>query len=182
MRQYALKTLRDQVAMVLQNTILFSGTIRENLRWGDPDATDEQLNRVLQEAQAKDFVDSLPDGLDTKIEQTGQNVSGGQRQRLTIARALLKQPKILILDNATSATDTQTEARIRQAFKRDLPHVTKLMITQRVDSIIDADQIIIMRRGGIEAIGTHVELLANNQWYRELYQAQQKQGGGETHE
>ncbi len=181
-RQYALKTLRDQVAMVLQNTILFSGTIRENLRWGDPDATDEQLNRVLQEAQAKNFVDSLPDGLDTKIEQTGQNVSGGQRQRLTIARALLKQPKILILDNATSATDTQTEARIRQAFKRDLPHVTKLMITQRVDSIIDADQIIIMHRGGIEAIGTHAELLANNQWYRELYQAQQKQGGGETHE
>lgn len=181
-RQYALKTLRDQVAMVLQNTILFSGTIRENLKWGNPDATDEQLNQVLEQAQAKGFVDSLPDGLDTKIEQTGQNVSGGQRQRLTIARALLKQPKILILDNATSATDTQTEARIRQAFKRDLPHVTKLMITQRVGSIIDADQIIIMKWGGIEAIGTHEELMAANQWYRQLYQAQQKQAGGDTYE
>lgn len=181
-RQYDLKTLRDQVAMVLQNTILFSGTIRENLKWGNPDATDEQLNQVLEQAQAKGFVDSLPDGLDTKIEQTGQNVSGGQRQRLTIARALLKRPKILILDNATSATDTQTEARIRQAFKRDLPNVTKLMITQRVGSIIDADQIIIMKRGGIEAIGTHAELIASNQWYRQLYQAQQKQAGGDTHE
>ncbi|WP_203649881.1 ABC transporter ATP-binding protein [Secundilactobacillus yichangensis] len=181
-RQYDLKTLRDQVAMVLQNTILFSGTIRENLKWGNPDATDEQLNQVLEQAQAKGFVDSLPDGLDTKIEQTGQNVSGGQRQRLTIARALLKQPKILILDNATSATDTQTEARIRQALKRDLPNVTKLMITQRVGSIIDADQIIIMKRGGIEAIGTHAELIASNQWYRQLYQAQQKQTGGDIHE
>ncbi|GAT18276.1 multidrug ABC transporter ATP-binding and permease protein [Secundilactobacillus silagincola] len=176
-RQYALKTLRDQVAMVLQNTILFSGTVRENLKWGNPDATDEQLDQVLQQAQAKDFVAHLPAGLDTQIEQTGQNVSGGQRQRLTIARALLKQPKILILDNATSATDTQTEARIRQAFKQDLPNVTKLMITQRIGSIIDADQIIIMKRGGIEAIGTHDELMVSNQWYRQLYQAQQKTGG-----
>lgn len=176
-RQYNLKTLRDQVAMVLQNTILFSGTVRENLQWGNPAATDEQLNQVLQQAQAKDFVDHLPAGLDTRIEQTGQNVSGGQRQRLTIARALLKQPKILILDNATSATDTQTEARIRQAFKRDLPEVTKLMITQRIGSIIDADQIIIMKRGGIEAVGTHNELMGSNQWYRQLYQAQQKTRG-----
>lgn len=176
-RQYALKTLRDQVAMVLQNTILFSGTVRENLKWGNPDATDEQLDQVLQQAQAKDFVAHLPAGLDTQIEQTGQNVSGGQRQRLTIARALLKQPKILILDNATSATDTQTEARIRQAFKQDLPNVTKLMITQRIGSIIDADQIIIMKRGGIKAIGTHDELMVSNQWYRQLYQAQQKTGG-----
>lgn len=176
-RQYALKTLRDQVAMVLQNTILFSGTVRENLKWGNPDATDEQLDQLLQQAQAKDFVAHLPAGLDTQIEQTGQNVSGGQRQRLTIARALLKQPKILILDNATSATDTQTEARIRQAFKQDLPNVTKLMITQRIGSIIDADQIIIMKRGGIEAIGTHDELMVSNQWYRQLYQAQQKTGG-----
>lgn len=176
-RQYALKTLRDQVAMVLQNTILFSGTVRENLKWGNPDATDEQLDQVLQQAQAKDFVAHLPAGWDTQIEQTGQNVSGGQRQRLTIARALLKQPKILILDNATSATDTQTEARIRQAFKQDLPNVTKLMITQRIGSIIDADQIIIMKRGGIEAIGTHDELMVSNQWYRQLYQAQQKTGG-----
>ncbi|HBF74956.1 MAG TPA: hypothetical protein DDW71_06835, partial [Lactobacillus sp.] len=176
-RQYALKTLRDQVAMVLQNTILFSGTVRENLKWGNPDATDEQLDQVLQQAQVKDFVAHLPAGLDTQIEQTGQNVSGGQRQRLTIARALLKQPKILILDNATSATDTQTEARIRQAFKQDLPNVTKLMITQRIGSIIDADQIIIMKCGGIEAIGTHDELMVSNQWYRQLYQAQQKTGG-----
>lgn len=181
-RQYALKALRDQVAMVLQNTILFSGTIRENLKWGNSDATDDQLYEALQQAQAKDFVDGLPAGLDTRIEQTGQNVSGGQRQRLTIARALLKQPKILILDNATSATDTQTEARIRQAFKHDLPNVTKLMITQRVASIIDADQIIIMQRGGIEAIGTHTELLATNQWYRQLYSAQQKQSGGDHRE
>lgn len=176
-RTYDLKTLRDQVAMVLQNTILFSGTIRENLKWGDADATDEQLYEVLQQAQAKDFVDALSNGLDTDIEQTGQNVSGGQRQRLTIARALLKHPKILILDNATSATDTQTEARIREAFKTDLPNVTKLMITQRVGSIIDADQIIIMKRGGIEAVGTHQELMASNQWYQQLYQAQQKQTG-----
>lgn len=180
-QQYDLKTLRDQVAMVLQNTILFSGTIRENLKWGNPAATDDQLKKVLEQAQAMDFVANLPSGLDTQIEQTGQNVSGGQRQRLTIARALLKQPKILILDSATSATDTQTEARIRQAFKRDLPNVTKLMITQRVGSIIDADQIIIMKRGGIEAVGSHQELLASNQWYRQLYQAQQKSGGG-THE
>nr|WP_246147590.1 ABC transporter ATP-binding protein [Secundilactobacillus folii] len=181
-RNYELKTLRDQVAMVLQNTILFSGTIRENLKWGDAEATDEQLNEVLQQAQAKDFVDALPDGLDTNLEQTGQNVSGGQRQRLTIARALLKHPKILILDNATSATDSQTEARIRQAFKTDLPNVTKLMITQRVASIIDADQIIIMKRGGIEAVGTHEELMQTNQWYQQLYQAQQKQSGGGDHE
>lgn len=178
-RDYDLKTLRDNVSVVLQTTTLFSGTIRDNLKWGDADATDEEIQRAAQLAQADGFIQTLPQGYDTPLEQTGQNVSGGQKQRLTIARALLKHPKILILDNATSATDTNTEAKIWQAFRHEMPDVTKLIITQRLGGIVDADKILIMAGGKIAAAGTHSELLAENEWYRQLYDTQTKRGGGQ---
>ncbi len=178
-RDYDLKTLRDNVSVVLQTTTLFSGTIRDNLKWGDADATDEEIQHAAQLAQADGFIQTLPQGYDTPLEQTGQNVSGGQKQRLTIARALLKHPKILILDNATSATDTNTEAKIWQAFRHEMPDVTKLIITQRLGGIVDADKILIMAGGKIAAAGTHSELLAENEWYRQLYDTQTKRGGGQ---
>ena len=158
-RDYDLETLRQEVAMVLQKNILFSGTIKENLRWGNEQATDEELKRACELAQADDFIQNFPDGYDTYIEQGGSNVSGGQKQRLCIARALLKKPKILILDDSTSAVDTKTDALIRQGFASDIPNTTKIIIAQRISSIQDADQILVMNDGEINAIGTHDELL-----------------------
>ena len=175
-RNYDLKVLRDNVAVVLQKNVLFSGTLKENLRWGDKQATDEELVRVCKLAQAHDFIEDLPDGYDTYIEEGGTNVSGGQKQRICIARALLKKPKILILDDSTSAVDTKTEALIRQAFLEELPEMTKLIITQRVASIKDADKIIVMDGGRVNAVGTHEELLKTNKIYQEIYYSQQKGG------
>lgn len=171
-RNYDLKTLRDEVAVVLQKNILFSGTIKENLRWGNKDATDEELIRVCKLAQAHDFITAFPHGYDTYIEQGGTNVSGGQKQRLTIARALLKKPKILIFDDSTSAVDTKTDSLIRQAIRDEIPDTTKLIIAQRVSSVMDADKIIVMENGKVDAIGTHEELLENNQIYQEVYYSQ----------
>jgi ATP-binding cassette subfamily B protein len=175
-RDYDLKALRDQVAMVLQKNTLFSGTIKDNLRWGDPDATDEEMVRACKLACAHDFIQSFPDGYDTFIEQEGKNVSGGQKQRLCIARALLKKPKILILDDSTSAVDTHTDALIRQAFREEIPGTTKLIIAQRVSSVQDADLILIMDGGTVVAQGTHDELLNTSTIYREVYESQQKGG------
>ena len=175
-RAYHLDTLRSEVAMVLQKNVLFSGTIKENLRWGNEDASDEELIRVCKLAQADEFIAQMPKGYDTYIEQGGSNVSGGQKQRLCIARALLKKPKILILDDSTSAVDTKTDALIRKAFAEEIPHTTKLIIAQRVSSVQDADQIVIMDNGGIVAVGTHDELLQTNQIYQEIYHQQQKGG------
>ena len=171
-RDYDLDSLRQQVAMVLQKNVLFSGTIKENLRWGDPDATDEELIHACQLAQADGFIREFPDGYDTYIEQGGSNVSGGQRQRLCIARALLKKPKILILDDSTSAVDTKTDALIRQAFAQEIPDTTKLIIAQRVASVQDADRIIVLADGKIDGFGTHEELLETNTIYREVYESQ----------
>lgn len=178
-KEYDLKVLRDSVAMVLQNNVLFSGTIKDNLRWGKAGASEEELIRVCQMAQADEFIRQFPDGYDTYIEQGGSNVSGGQRQRLCIARALLKAPKILILDDSTSAVDTRTDFFIRKAFREDLGDMTKFIISQRIASIEDADQIIVMDDGQISGIGTHEELLINNGIYREVYETQVK--GGEDH-
>ena len=175
-RDYDLHTLRNTVAVVLQKNVLFSGTIKENLRWGNPDATDDELIAACKLAQADDFIRAFPDGYDTHIEQGGANVSGGQKQRLCIARALLKQPKILILDDSTSAVDTRTDAALRQAFREDLPETTKLIIAQRISSISDADRIIVMESGTINAIGTHEELLQTNTIYREVHDSQMKGG------
>ena len=175
-RDYDLKALRDQVAMVLQKNTLFSGTIKENLRWGNPDATDEEMERACRLACAHDFIETFPDGYDTYIEQGGKNVSGGQKQRLCIARALLKKPKILILDDSTSAVDTHTDARIRQAFREDLPGTTKLIIAQRVASVQEADLILVMDGGTVVAQGTHETLLASSDIYREVYESQVKGG------
>ena len=175
-RNYDLQTLRHNVAMVLQKNTLFSGTIKENLRWGNLDATDEELVHACQLAQADDFIRSFPDGYDTYIEQGGTNVSGGQKQRLCIARAILRKPKILILDDSTSAVDTKTDALIRQAFREEIPNTTKIIIAQRISSVMDADQIVVMDNGRINACGTHEELLANNEIYREVYESQQKGG------
>ena len=175
-RNYDLKALRDQVAMVLQKNTLFSGTIKDNLRWGDPDATDEEMVKACKLACAHDFIQSFPDGYDTFIEQEGKNVSGGQKQRLCIARALLKKPKILILDDSTSAVDTHTDALIRQAFREQIPNTTKLIIAQRVASIQDADLILIMDGGTVVAQGKHDELLNTSTIYREVYESQQKGG------
>ena len=168
-RKYDLEKLRDQVAVVLQKNVLFSGTIKENLRWGDKNATDEELVRVCKLAQADDFVSAFPDGYDTYIEQGGTNVSGGQKQRLCIARALLKKPKILILDDSTSAVDTKTDAMIRKALREDLPSMTKFIIAQRVSSVEDADKIIILDNGEIAAFDTPANLLKTNEIYREIY-------------
>ena len=175
-RNYDLQTLRHNVAMVLQKNTLMSGTIKENVRWGTPDATDEELVHACRLAQADDFIRTFPDGYDTYIEQGGTNVSGGQKQRLCIARAILRKPKILILDDSTSAVDTKTDALIRQAFREEIPNTTKIIIAQRISSVMDADQIVVMDNGRINACGTHEELLANNEIYREVYESQQKGG------
>ncbi len=175
-RDYDIETLRGAVAMVLQKNLLFSGTIKENLRWGSENATDGELVEACRLAQADDFVRSFPDGYDTKIEQGGTNVSGGQKQRLCIARALLKKPKILILDDSTSAVDTKTDAFIRMGFAKYIPDTTKIIIAQRVSSVQDADLIIVMNGGRIDAMGTHAELLENSPIYREVYE-QQTNGG-----
>ena len=175
-RDYDLNTLRQNVAMVLQKNTLFSGTIKENLRWGNPDASDEELVRVCRLAQADEFIRSFPDGYDTYIEQGGTNVSGGQKQRLCIARALLRHPKILILDDSTSAVDTKTDALIGKAFREEIPDTTKIIIAQRISSVKDADQIIVMDNGSIHGRGTHEELLESNEIYREVNYSQQKGG------
>jgi ATP-binding cassette subfamily B multidrug efflux pump len=175
-REYDLKALRDSVAIVLQKNVLFSGTIKENLRWGNEHATEEEMVQACRLAQAHDFIVSFSDGYDTYVEQGGTNLSGGQRQRLCIARALLKRPKILILDDSTSAVDTKTDALIRQGFKNYLPGVTKLVVTQRISSITDADKIVIMEGGTIAAMGTHEQLLNENEIYRDIYHSQQKGG------
>ena len=173
-KDYDLKTLRDNVAMVLQKNVLFSGTIKENLRWGNENATDEELENACKLAQAHDFIMSFPDKYDTHIEQGGTNVSGGQKQRLCIARALLKKPKILILDDSTSAVDTKTDSLIRKAFAEEIPNTTKIIIAQRISSVQDADKIIVMEKGEINGIGTHEELLASNSIYKEVYESQVK--------
>ena len=175
-REYDLDALRDAVAMVLQKNVLFAGTIKENLRWGNPNATDEELVTVCKLAQADSFISTFPDGYNTHIEQGGTNVSGGQKQRLCIARALLKKPKILILDDSTSAVDTKTDALLRKAFRSYIPETTKIIIAQRISSVEDADRIIVMDGGRINAIGTHKELLKTNKIYQEVYASQQKGG------
>ena len=175
-RRYDLEVLRDNVAMVLQKNLLFSGSIKENLRWGNADATDEELVHACKLACAHDFIESFPDSYDTHIEQGGTNVSGGQRQRLCIARALLKKPKILILDDSTSAVDTRTDAMIRQAFREEIPGTTKLIIAQRISSVQDADIIIILDNGQISAVGNHEELMQTSTIYQEVFHSQQKGG------
>lgn len=179
-RKYNLEALRDQVSMVLQKNVLFSGTIYDNIRWGNENATDEEVQNVCKLAQADGFVREFPNGYNTQIVQGGNNVSGGQKQRLCIARALLKKPKILILDDSTSAVDTKTDALIRKAFREEIPNTTKIIIAQRVSSIEDADQIIVLENGEISGIGTSEELLKTNAIYREVYVSQVK--GGEDHE
>ncbi|MBQ3008466.1 MAG: ABC transporter ATP-binding protein, partial [Oscillospiraceae bacterium] len=173
-REYDLDSLRESVAMVLQKNVLFSGTIKENLRWGNENATDEELIHACKLAQADSFIQTFPDKYDTYIEQGGTNVSGGQKQRLCIARALLKKPKILILDDSTSAVDTATDAMIRKAFREEIPGTTKLIIAQRISSVQDADIIVVMDDGKINGIGSHDELVANNAIYREVYESQMK--------
>lgn len=176
-REYDLETLRNQVAVVLQKNVLFSGTIKENLRWGDPNATDAELQRACELACADEFIQQMPDKYDTYIEQGGTNVSGGQKQRLCIARALLKKPKILIMDDSTSAVDTKTDALIRQAMREEIPDTTKFIIAQRISSVQDADLILVMENGRIDACGTHEELLKSSDIYREVYDSQNKAGG-----
>ena len=178
-KDYDIMTLRDEVSVVLQKNVLFSGTIYENLRWGDKNASDEECRRACRLACADEFIEKMPDGYDTRIEQGGTNVSGGQRQRLCIARALLKKPKILILDDSTSAVDTATDAKIRRAFREEIPNTTKLIIAQRISSVMDADRIIVMDDGRINGIGTHEELLKNNEIYREVYESQTGGGSGD---
>ena len=179
-REYDIETLRNNVAMVLQKNVLFSGTIKDNLRWGDPNATDEEMVRICKLAQADEFIERFPDKYDTYIEQGGANVSGGQKQRLCIARALLKKPKILILDDSTSAVDTKTDALIRRAFAEEIPDTTKIIIAQRISSVQHADKIIVMNNGKIDAIGDHDTLLQTNDIYREVYESQVK--GGDDNE
>ena len=171
-REYSMEALRDQVAVVLQKNVLFSGTILDNLRWGDPDATLEDCRRVCRLACADEFIDRMPDGYDTNIEQGGTNLSGGQKQRLCIARALLKKPKVLILDDSTSAVDTATDARIRRAFAEEIPDTTKFIIAQRVSSVENADRILVLDDGKISGLGTHAELIQTNEIYREVYESQ----------
>jgi len=173
--EYDIKSLRDEVSMVLQKNTLFSGTIAENIRWGDENATDEEVINACKMAEAHDFIMSLKDGYETKIEQGGTNVSGGQKQRLCIARAILKKPKILILDDSTSAVDTKTDAFIRNSIETQIPDTTKIIIAQRVSSVLSADKIIIMENGEVNAVGTHEELLNSNPIYQEVYYSQNKQ-------
>lgn len=175
-KDYDIETLRNAVSVVLQKNVLFSGTIKENLRWGDMNATDEELVRVCKLAQADEFINTLPDGYDTHIEQGGTNVSGGQKQRLCIARALLKKPKIIIFDDSTSAVDTKTDALIRNALATEIPDTTKIIIAQRISSVQDADRIVVMEDGRINAVGTHEELLQSNEIYKEVYYSQNKAG------
>ena len=175
-RDYDLEVLRDQVAMVLQKNVLFSGSIRDNLRWGNPNATDEEMEHACRLACAHDFITAFPDGYDTHIEQGGTNVSGGQKQRLCIARALLKKPKILILDDSTSAVDTRTDASIRKAFAEEIPGTTKLIIAQRIASVQEADMIIVLDNGKVSAVGNHDELMRTSSIYQEVYYSQQKGG------
>lgn len=177
-REYDMEVLRNQVSVVLQKNTLFSGTIYDNLRWGDLNASEEECKRACRLACADEFIEQMPDGYNTYIEQGGTNVSGGQKQRLCIARALLKKPKILILDDSTSAVDTATDARIRKAFAEEIPDTTKLIIAQRITSVQHADRIIVMNEGEVDAMGSHEELLANNEIYREVYESQ-TQGGGD---
>lgn len=178
-KEFDLDVLRNQVSMVLQNNVLFSGTIKDNLRWGNPNASDEEMLQACRLAQADEFIQRFPNGYDTHIEQGGSNVSGGQKQRLCIARALLKNPKILILDDSTSAVDTRTDYLIRKAFREDIPDITKLIISQRISSIEDADRIVVLDDGKINGIGTHAELLKTNEIYQEVYRTQVK-GGDEN--
>ncbi len=175
-KQYDIETLRNNVSVVLQKNVLFSGTIKENLKWGDKDATDEEIVEACKLAQADSFIQEFPDKYDTHIEQGGTNVSGGQRQRLCIARALLKKPQILILDDSTSAVDTKTDSLIRKAFKEEIPNTTKIIIAQRIASVQDADKIIVLDNGTVNGIGTHEELLKSNEIYREVYESQVKGG------
>ena len=175
-KDYDIETLRNAVSVVLQKNVLFSGTIKETLRWGDMNATDEELVRVCKLAQADEFINTLPDGYDTHIEQGGTNVSGGQKQRLCIARALLKKPKIIIFDDSTSAVDTKTDALIRNALATEIPDTTKIIIAQRISSVQDADRIVVMEDGRINAVGTHEELLQSNEIYKEVYYSQNKAG------
>jgi ATP-binding cassette subfamily B protein len=173
-KDYALKTLRDAVSVVLQKNVLFTGTITENIKWGDENATQEEVERVCKLAQADSFITKFQDKYDTKIEEGGSNVSGGQKQRLCIARALLKKPKILILDDSTSAVDTKTDRLIQDALKHEIPETTKIIIAQRISSVEDCDRIIVMDDGKIDGIGTHDELVKNNKIYREVYDSQMK--------
>lgn len=176
-KDYDLEVLRNQVSVVLQKNVLFSGTILDNLRWGDKEATDEECMEACRLACADEFIERFPKKYETYIEQGGSNVSGGQKQRLCIARALLKKPKVLILDDSTSAVDTATDAKIRRAFKEEIPDTTKLIIAQRISSVQDADRIIVMEEGCVNGFGTHEELLATNEIYREVYESQTKGGG-----
>ena len=176
-RAYDMEVLRNQVAVVLQKNVLFSGTIYDNLRWGDQNATDEECRRACRLACADEFIDRMPEGYNTYIEQGGANVSGGQKQRLCIARALLKKPKILILDDSTSAVDTATDARIRKAFVQEIPDTTKLIIAQRISSVMGCDRIIVMDNGTVNGFGTHEELLQNNEIYKEVYESQTGSSG-----
>ena len=178
-KDYDVETIRNQVSVVLQNNVLFSGTIAENLRWGDKNASDDEVKRAAKLACADEFIEKFPDGYNTYIEQGGTNVSGGQRQRLCIARALLKKPKILILDDSTSAVDTATDASIRRAFREEIPNTTKLIIAQRISSVMDADRIIVMDDGKLNDFGTHDELMARNEIYREIYEQQTGAGSGD---
>ena len=176
-REYDIETLRNEVSMVLQKNVLFSGTILDNMRWGNKEATEEECRHACELAQASEFIDKMPDGYETFIEQGGSNVSGGQKQRLCIARALLKKPKILILDDSTSAVDTKTDALIRKAFREEIPATTKIIIAQRISSIEDADRILVLDQGRISGMGTHEELLETNEIYRDIYRLQQKGAG-----
>ncbi|MGN1113017.1 MAG: ABC transporter ATP-binding protein, partial [Acutalibacteraceae bacterium] len=178
-RSYDIESLRNEVAMVLQKNVLFSGTVSDNIRWGDENATQEEVERVCRLAQADEFIRQMPEGYNTMLEQGGSNVSGGQKQRLCIARALLKKPKIIILDDSTSAVDTRTDALIREAFATEIPNTTKLIIAQRISSVQHADKIVVMDNGRITAVGTHEELMKDCEVYREIYISQQKGGDEE---
>ena len=178
-REYDLEVLRSQVSVVLQKNVLFSGTIYENLRWGNPDATDEECQAACRLACADEFIQRFPEGYETKIEQGGCNVSGGQKQRLCIARALLKKPKILILDDSTSAVDTATDGKIRRAFREEIPGTTKLIIAQRISSVQDADRILVLDEGHVSAFGSHEELLKTSAIYREVWESQTGAGNGD---